>query len=110
MDESDLAYIRHCVCEGRLLWTYHVNMRLRQRKVTRRMVMESVASYHIIEHYPHSQASRYLPGYLIYAEHEGEAIHILFAIDREGDAVRVITVYRPDPSEWEAGFLRRKKP
>ncbi|CBE67441.1 conserved protein of unknown function [Candidatus Methylomirabilis oxygeniifera] len=37
-------------------------------------------------------------------------IHILFALDREGDTVRVITVYRPDPAEWDADFLRRKKP
>ena len=108
--ERDLAFIRRCVREGQLLWTYHVNMRLRQRDIARRMVTESVDSYRIVEHYPQSQVSRYLPSYLIYAEHNGKAIHILFAVDTEGDTVRVITVYRPDPSEWEVGFLRRKKP
>jgi hypothetical protein len=107
--ESDLAFIQRCVREGRLLWTYHVNMRLRQRGVTRLTVTESVDSYEIIEHYPQSQTSRYLPSYLVYAEYGGEASHILLAVDREGDAVRVITVYRPDPAQWEAGFRRRKK-
>jgi len=110
MSELDLAFIQRCVHEGRLLWTYHVNMRLRQRRVARSMVTESVGSYQIIEQYPQSQTSRYLPSCLVYAEHHGEAIHILFALDREGDTVRVITAYRPDPSEWKAGFLRRKKP
>ncbi|MBA3493338.1 MAG: DUF4258 domain-containing protein [Gammaproteobacteria bacterium] len=110
MSESDLAFIQRCVREGRLLWTYHVNMRLRQRRVARPMVTESMDSYQIIEQYPQSQASRYLPSCLVYAEHHGESIHILFALDREGDNARVITVYRPDPAQWEADFLRRKKP
>lgn len=108
--EPDLGFIQRCVREGRLLWTYHVNMRLRQRGIARRMVTESTDSYRIVEYYAQSQASRYLPSHLIYAEHNGEAIHVLFAVDAEGDTVRVITVYRPDPSEWEADFLRRKKP
>ena len=109
MSESDLTFIQRCLREGRLLWTYHVNMRLRQRRVARSMVTESVDSYQIIEQYPQSQTSRYLPSCLVYAEHHGEAIHILVALDREGDIVRVITVYRPDPAQWEAGFMRRKE-
>ena len=67
MSESDLAFIQRCVREGRLLWTYHVNMRLRQRRVARPMVTESMDSYQIIEQYPQSQASRYLPSCLVYA-------------------------------------------
>ena len=63
MDEqpSDLLFIQRCVREGRLFWTYHANIRLRQRAVDRHMVTESVASYEILEQYPESQASRYLP-------------------------------------------------
>ena len=33
--EPDLAFVQRCVREGRLLWTYHVNMRLRTRAVSR---------------------------------------------------------------------------
>jgi len=109
MSESDLALIQRCVREGRLLWTYHVNMRLRQRRVTCSLVTESVDSYQIIEQYPRSQTSRYLPSCLIHTKHHGEVIHILFALDREGDTVRIVTVYRPDPAEWDADVLRRKK-
>ena len=59
------------------------------------MATENTDSYRIVEHYPQSQASPYLPSYLIQAEHNGDAIAILFAVDGEGDTVRVITVYRP---------------
>lgn len=106
--EPDLAFIRRCVREGRLLWTYHVNMRLRQRSVSRATVTESIDSYEIIEEYPRNPASRYLPACLVYAEHRGAAAHIVFALDREGGNVRVITVYRPAPDEWEADLRRRK--
>lgn len=109
MAESDLAFIQRCVREGRLLWSYHVNMRLRQRRISRSLVTESVDSYQIVEQYPQGRTSRYLPSCLVYAKHREEAIHTLFALDKEGDTVRVITVYRPDPAEWDAGFLRRKK-
>ena len=74
------------------------------------MVVESVDSYRIIESYPQSQASRHLPSCLVYAGHQGIPIHILFAIDKEGDTVRVITVYRPDPTQWEDGFIQRRNP
>ncbi len=112
MDEqpSDLLFIQRCVREGKLFWTYHANIRLQQRAVSRHMVTESVATYEILEHYPESQASRYLPSCLVYARHEEEIIHILFALDKEEDNVRIITVYRPDPSTWEADLKRRKRP
>ncbi len=112
MDEqpSDLLFIQRYVREGKLFRTYHANIRLQQRAVSRHMVTENVATYEILEHYPESQASRYLPSCLVYARHEEEIIHILFALDKEEDNVRIITVYRPDPSTWEADLKRRKRP
>lgn len=107
--ESDLAFIQRCVRERRLLWTYHVNMRLQRRSIARPWVLESVESYRTVERYPQGQNSWYLPSYLIYAEYSDEAVHILFAIDRERGNVRIVTAYRPDPAEWEPGFLRRRQ-
>ena len=34
--------------------------------------------------------------------------HVQFALDVEGDNVRVVTVYRPDPVEWEADLKTRR--
>jgi hypothetical protein len=39
-----------------------------------------------------------------------DAFHILFAIDLEGDNVRVVTVYRPSLDEWEADLKTRRTP
>ena len=108
--ESDLALLQRCVGDGRLLLTYHVDMRLRERRVARHLVMGSVDTYQIIEHYPASQASRCLPSCRIRAEDTEGVIHVLLALDREGNNVRVFTVYRPDPRQWETGFTRRKRP
>jgi len=108
--DADLSFIQRCVRAGRLLWTYHVNMRLVERGVSRSMVVESVDLYSIIEHYPRNLTSHYLPSCLVYSEHRGIPIHILFAIDKEGDTVRVITVYKPSPTQWVPGFLQRRKP
>ena len=36
-------------------------------------------------------------------------IHIVVADDNEARETIVITVYEPDPNQWEADFKRRKK-
>ncbi len=103
--DDPLGFIQECVRNRRVFWTYHVNMRLRSRDISRRAVYESVADYEVIEAYPHD---KYLPSYLVRTRHETEVLHVLFAVDLEGRNVRVITAYRPDPGEWVDGFRRRK--
>ena len=51
---------------------------------------------------------KYLPSNLILARHGSEAFHVLFATDLEGDNVRVVTSYRPDPGEWQADLKARR--
>jgi len=103
--DDPLGFIQECVRNRRVFWTYHVNMRLRSRDISRRAVYESVAGYEVIEAYPHD---KYLPSYLVWTRHETEILHVLFAVDREGRNVRVITAYRPDLGEWVDGFRRRR--
>jgi hypothetical protein len=105
---DDLKFIQDRVRQGHVFWTYHVNMRLRQREIDRLVVYDSVDTYEVIERYTQSEASRYLPSCLVRAEYQTEPIHILFALDRDGNNVRVITVYRPDPQRWEDNYRRRK--
>jgi hypothetical protein len=99
-----LAFIRRCVRERKLLWTYHVNMRLERRHITRSEILDAVGSYRIVESYPED---KYLPSYLILAN---DTFHILFAVDVPADNLRIVTAYRPDPEEWEPGLQRRKDP
>ncbi len=77
-------------------------MRLERRPITRSEILEAVDSYLLVESYPED---KYLPSYLVLGL---ESFHVLFAVDFENDNVRVVTAYRPDPDEWEPGFLVRK--
>jgi hypothetical protein len=103
--DEPLDFIRRCVRERKILWTYHVQLRLRGRSISRSAILESVETFDIIESYPED---KYLPSYLVIAEHGSEVIHILFAADVPGENVRVVTAYHPDPKEWEQDLRTRR--
>jgi hypothetical protein len=105
LPDDPLEFIRRCVRQGKVFWTYHVNMRLRGRFIHRQAILRSNESYEILEEYP---KDKYLPSYLVYSEYQGDIFHILFAVDLEGVNVRVVTAYRPNPEEWEEGFRTRR--
>ena len=105
LPSDPLAFIRRCVQNGRIVWTYHVNMRLRTKSISRKPIIDSIHTYEIIESYPED---KYLPSYLIYTEHAGECYHILFATDVEHENVRVVTTYRPSELEWLPDLKTRR--
>ncbi|MCH7732954.1 MAG: DUF4258 domain-containing protein [Candidatus Marinimicrobia bacterium] len=106
MNIEILEFIRFCIKNRRILWTYHVNIRLKERFIPREAVLNSVDTYEIIEEYPED---KYLPSYLIYAEYKGEIIHIQIAADFENNNVRIVTAYRPTLNKWEQDFKSRRK-
>jgi Domain of unknown function (DUF4258) len=81
-------------------------MRLAGRFIPRETILAAVATYELVESYPDD---KYLPSYLLLARHVGEAFHVLFAVDVEGDNVRVVTAYRPDPAEWQPDLKTRRR-
>jgi len=99
------GFIQQCVRQRKLYRTYHVNMRLAGRHISRNEILEAVDTYEIIESYPDD---KYLPSYLIPATPAGAAFHILFAVDVEGNNVRLVTAYHPNPNEWEADLRTRR--
>ncbi len=103
---NPLEFIRHCMEEEKIFWTYHVNMRLRNRFIPREAILQSTSNYEILEEYPED---KYLPSYLVYSEYQNMKFHILFAVDLEGDNVRVITAYRPNVEEWEGDLKKRRR-
>ena len=62
----------------------HANMRLKGRYIPRRVILESVESFEIIEAYPED---KYLPSYLVFSKHGDFAFHVLFAVDVGGENV-----------------------
>lgn len=104
--DDPLAFIQRCVGERKILWTYHVQMRLKGRVISRESLLMAVSTYEIIESYPED---KYLPSYLVLCHSEEGAAHVQIATDVEGDNIRVVTVYRPSPREWEPDLRTRRK-
>ena len=107
LPEDPLAFIVRCVREKRLYWTYHVNMRLKGRSISRQMILEAMSTYEIIESYPED---KYLPSYLVHARLGDTTFHVLLAVDVLGKNTRVVTAYRPSPAQWGDDFKRRRTP
>ena len=108
LPDDPIRFIQERIRRRSVLWTYHVKMRLAGRFIPREAILASVDQYELVEAYPED---KYLPSYLLLGRHESGAFHVLFAVDVEGDSVRVVTSYRPDPQEWKADMkTRRRKP
>ncbi|MBN4073275.1 DUF4258 domain-containing protein [Mariprofundus ferrooxydans] len=104
--DNPLSFIQSCVRAEKLFWSYHVNMRMRERGISRDMVLKSEESFELIESYPED---KYLPSYLVYAvQHDNQVFHVLFAVDVEEKHVRVITVYYPNAMQWRNDLKARR--
>lgn len=105
LPSDPLRFIQRCVKSRKILWTYHVNMRLEARFISRDAILGSIEAYELIESYPED---KYLPSYLIWSKDDRAIFHVLFAADVKGDNVRVVTAYRPNPEEWDDGLRVRR--
>lgn len=99
-----LLFIKECVRDKRIFWTYQVNMRMKNRFISREMIQQSVNSFEIIESYPDD---KYLPSYLVYCINNELIFHVVFAIDYQSENIRVVTAYYPDPVKWDKELKRR---
>ena len=106
LPDDPLAFIQACVRGRRILWTYHVNLRLEGRFVARQTILDADASYEIVEWYPED---KYLPSCLVLASVVGNPIHVLFAIDVSEDNVRDVTAYQPSLDHWEEDLRTRRR-
>jgi hypothetical protein len=89
----------------RVRWTYHVTMRLQRRSLTAGMIHNAMATLEILEAYPQG---KYLPSFLVRGESEGCVFHAQIATDVEGENIRIVTMYTPDPDEWDEGLRFRR--
>ena len=103
--DDALAFIQKCVRDRKVYWTYHVNMRLAERHITRDDIFGAVDNYEIIESNP---GDKYPPSYLVFAAPMTGGCHVLFGADVESDHVRVVTAYHPHLSAWEPDLKTRR--
>ncbi|MDP3148379.1 MAG: DUF4258 domain-containing protein [Ignavibacteria bacterium] len=106
MTKNILSFIKECVKQERILWTYHVNMRLSQRSITSFNVINSIDSFEIIEEYPDD---KYLQSYLIYAKDSDFVFHLVVAVDETNNCITVVTAYKPTLEKWGNDFKTRRR-
>ncbi len=106
LPDDPISFIRDCLRGGRILWTYHVNMRLGRRFIARETIILAADSYEIVEAYPED---KYFPSYLLLGRQGEEAFHVLFGADADGQNVRIVTAYYPSPEEWEMDLKTRRR-
>ena len=104
--DDPLNFIQSKVRDSKIYWTYHVNMRLSQRRTTKSMLIGGIDSFELIESY---QSDKYLPSYLVWGSCNKVIFHVVFAVDLKMDNVRVVTAYFPDSVKWKNNFKLRKK-
>lgn len=106
MNNDILKFLKSCIKSRRILWTYHVNMRLEGRFISREAILSSIDTYEIIEKYP---LDKYLPSYLIYAEYKNQIIHFQIAANFEDETIIIVTAYKPTLDKWEKNFKTRRR-
>jgi hypothetical protein len=103
--KKPLAFIQQCVRSKKIKWTYHVNMRMKGRFISREAIISLFEDYEIIEEYPDD---KYFPSYLVCSHYRDKTFHILFAVDIENENVRIVTAYYPSAEEWDDNFKTRR--
>jgi hypothetical protein len=101
------CFIKECVLEGRIFWTYHVNMRLRERNISLEYVTEALTCCSIIEEYPEDAP---LPTYLVFGyDRQNNPLHIVVAVDEGSKNIRIVTSYKPSLEKWKEDFKTRRR-
>ena len=90
---------------GRLVFRAHALRRMFQRGIRVEQVRHVLSAGDIVETYPDDTP---YPSRLILGWVGNRPLHIVAAHNVEADETIVITVYEPDPSQWEQDFMRRK--
>jgi hypothetical protein len=80
-------------------------MRLQERRLTGEVLRKALPTLEIIESYPDD---KYLPSFLIRGEVPEFVFHALIATDLEGYNIRVVTMYLPNPSQWDENGRSRR--
>jgi hypothetical protein len=80
-------------------------VRLQERRLNSEALRNACGTLEIVEKYPDD---KYLPSFLLRGNVPEFMFHVLVATDLEGDNVRLVTMYLPDPGQWEEnGRIRR---
>ena len=90
-----------------VVFRVHAIQRMFQRGVTEMDVRVILATGETIETYPDDTP---YPSRLVLGWCRGRPLHVVVADNAAAQETIVITVYEPDPDQWEDGFRQRRQP
>jgi len=90
---------------SRLVFRVHAIQRMYQRVISEAEVRHAIATGETVEDYPDDTP---YPSRLVLGWNGRRPIHVVVADNVDEEENIVITVYEPDPLEWEPDFKRRK--
>ena len=90
-------------------FTHHSVQRMSERDIGVDEVERAVREDRIIAKYPNEKP---YPSCLAVLITDSIPIHVVFSIEENNGerVVFIITVYRPDPMEWDAEYSKRRSP
>jgi len=98
--------LRRLTRKDKLAFKKHALLRMYQREVLVEEVKEALLNSEVIESYT---SDKPLPSFLVLGYTlKRRPLHVVFALDLEGEMIWIITVYQPSDEEWEEGFRKRR--
>lgn len=90
-------------------FTAHATSKCLKRGLTHQCVISALLDYaEVIEDYPDDPRGHSCLVLTFEAGQRDKPLHVIVGL-RDPDRIIIITVYRPDPSEWESDYKTRKK-
>ncbi len=90
---------------NRLVFSTHALERMFERKISNIHVRHVLETGIVIKEYPDDTPC---PSRLILGWWETRPLHIVVAYNMQDQKSIIITVYEPDPNEWEPDFRRKR--
>ena len=90
---------------NRLIFRVHAIQRMYQRSIKLEDVQSILKTGEVIEEYPNDTP---YPSRLVLGWCGNRPLHTVVADNTEHGETIIITVYEPDPDEWDPSFKRRK--
>ena len=90
----------------KVVYRVHAVSRMFERGITEAEVHKALSEGEEIAAYPDDLA---YPSRLLLGWRGDRPLHVVVAYNARDDEQIVITVYEPDPAQWDDGFRRRKQ-
>jgi len=90
----------------RLVFRVHAIRRMFERRISEDDVRHVLGTGEVVEDYPDDIP---YPSRLILGLRGDRPLHVVVAENVEDRETVIITVYEPDPMQWDSGFRKRRK-